>query len=103
MLEGMTIPIRNAFGSNMALLFRGKSVCRLCGNVIGTGDKVVAFPPFLESSHPLARYSDAAFHRHCFDATAERTEVLQLLEARKKKWPSGPLTLGEYEARLKQP
>jgi hypothetical protein len=43
----------------VALIFRGKTECSLCGNVIMAGDEIVA------TSH-LWRFSDSAMHRGCF-------------------------------------
>jgi hypothetical protein len=85
----------------MALLIRGKSICPLCGAVIGISDEVSALPAFLPLGHRLARFSDAAFHRHCFEASADRVEVEQLLARIKDEMAAGPKTLDEYEAWVK--
>lgn len=85
----------------MALLLPGKTVCSLCGEVIVARDDVVATPPFLESTHRLARFSDAAFHRRCFEEAAEHAEVENLLMRFKEKMATGPRTLEEYESWLK--
>lgn len=51
----------------MALLISGKTVCPICGNVIGRDNKVVIFPPFVANElDPLFLFSDAAFHEECF-------------------------------------
>jgi hypothetical protein len=62
----------------MVLLIRGKSRCPICGNVIGLDDEVVGTTAFLKKTHRLARFSDAAFHRECFESCPERAEVEQL-------------------------
>jgi len=86
----------------MGLLIRGKTVCKLCGDVIGGDAEVVAFPAFLKPSHRLARFSDAVFHRQCFEECRERREVEQLLEEVKAALAGGPTTLDEYEAWAKE-
>ena len=51
----------------MALIFRGKSECPLCGNVIMDGDEIVATSHFIaDSNDPLWQFSDAGMHRSCF-------------------------------------
>ena len=51
----------------MALIFRGKSECPLCGNVIMDGDEIVATSHFIaDSNDPLWEFSDAGMHRSCF-------------------------------------
>jgi hypothetical protein len=84
----------------MALLIRGKSTCPLCGAVISATADVVATPAFLRSSHELSRFSDAVFHRECFDAAPERVTVERLLREAKKTLPGGLTTLAEYESWL---
>ncbi len=57
----------------MALLFRGKSRCPLCDQVIATGDEAFLSPAFMEDArHPLWRFSDAAMHASCFAAWPQR-------------------------------
>lgn len=81
----------------MALLIRGKTICSLCGNPIAENDEVYATPAFLKPTHRLGLYSDAAFHSHCFAATADRQEVERLLERYKSVMASAPDSLEEYE------
>jgi hypothetical protein len=51
----------------VALIFRGKTECSLCGNVIMAGDEIVATSHFIgDSNDPLWRFSDSAMHRGCF-------------------------------------
>ena len=82
----------------MALLIRGKSACPLCGKVISENDEVVATPALLKSTHPLAAFSDAAFHQECFAAHPDGAEVEQLLARFKEKMANAPTSLEEYEA-----
>jgi hypothetical protein len=81
----------------MALLIRGKTICPLCGNLIAENDDVYATPAFLKPTHPLASYSDAAFHSQCFAATAERPDVERLLERYKSVMANAPESLEDYE------
>ncbi len=51
----------------MALVFRGKSRCPICGDVIGQEDDIVATTHFITGREdPLWRFSDAAMHKKCF-------------------------------------
>src|SRR5437773_8578740 len=86
----------------MALLIRQKTVCPLCGRVIDADAEIVSTPAFLETSHRLARFSDGVFHRGCFDESIERAKVEQLLAEFKVALSSGPATLEEYEAWIKE-
>ena len=77
----------------MALILRGKTPCGLCGAVMGDEDALVAFPAFLRPHHPLARFSDAAFHERCFGACPERDEVDVAYRRFREIWDSRPLDL----------
>ena len=58
----------------MALVFRGKTECPLCHQVIVKDDEIVGTTHFIaDSKDSLWQYSDAAFHRRCF-LTWERRE-----------------------------
>jgi hypothetical protein len=51
----------------MAILIRGKTICRLCGCVIGAQDDVAMFPAFISNElDPLRLFDDGAFHASCF-------------------------------------
>ena len=51
----------------MALIFRGKTKCALCDNVLTVDDAIVATSHFIaDRQHPLWRFSDAAIHKTCF-------------------------------------
>jgi hypothetical protein len=61
----------------MALIFRGKSKCALCGQVIEVDDVIVATSHFIaDKSDSLWRYSDAPFHKRCFLAWERRHEFV---------------------------
>ena len=50
----------------MALLVRGKTVCKLRRNVISGQDSAIAFPHFVVNENDvLFEFSDAAFHEAC--------------------------------------
>lgn len=51
----------------MTLLLRGKTICNICGQVIGENDEAVGFSPFvMNAADPLFRFDDAAMHATCF-------------------------------------
>ena len=53
----------------MALIFPGKTACRICGGVIGSGDDLVGFSPFVQNeADELFFFNDEAFHRGCFES-----------------------------------
>ena len=57
----------------MAMIFLGKSKCPLCGEVLESGQELVATTHFIESpEHPLWRFSDAAMHYTCFQLWEHR-------------------------------
>jgi hypothetical protein len=59
----------------MALVFRGKTTCMICGEVLQQDDDIGATTAFIaDKSDPLWRYSDAAFHRSCFSSWPLRQE-----------------------------
>ena len=85
----------------MALIIRGKSTCPLCGRVLEENADVVSFPAFLKPEHRLGEFSDAAFHRQCFEMDPRSAEVSPLYERYRKTWDSRPTdlkTLQEMEA-----
>lgn len=51
----------------VALNFRRKTECSLCGNVIMDDDEIVAMSHFIaDKNDPLWLFSDSAMHRPCF-------------------------------------
>ena len=61
----------------MALLIPGLTKCPLCGEVINKDDQIESFWHFIEDSKdPLYEYSDASFHKACFDIWEMRDEYL---------------------------
>jgi hypothetical protein len=81
----------------MALIIKGKTICPLCGKVIRADANVVAFPAFLKKSHPLAKYSDAAFHKECFDKNGDAQEITRLFERYNQIWKDRPKNLTNHK------
>jgi len=77
----------------MGLFIRGKTACELCGKPLRHRDAVVSFPAFLPGSHPLSRFSDATFHRSCFEAAPEHNEVERLHARHRQVWDARPRDL----------
>jgi hypothetical protein len=62
----------------VALIFRGKSECALCGQVIQQDDEIIATSHFIaDENDPLWRYSDAPFHKVCFLKWDKREEFVR--------------------------
>lgn len=81
----------------MAIFVAGKSECALCGRVIERREDAVATAAFLRQTHPLARYSDATFHRACFEGSPDRAEVERLYDRYKEVMRGAPTDMAEYE------
>jgi hypothetical protein len=81
----------------MAIFLAGKSRCRLCGQIIESLVDVVATPPFLRATHRLANFSDAVFHRECFEHSPDHAEVERLLTKFKDIMKDAPPTIEGYE------
>ena len=77
----------------MAIIMRGKSKCRLCGEVLDASAQIVAFAAFLPATHELSRYSDAAFHAECFAKWSEREQFEKLYRRYQEIWSSRPMHL----------
>ncbi|HTQ49960.1 MAG TPA: hypothetical protein VMJ12_04555 [Candidatus Acidoferrales bacterium] len=61
----------------MALIFRGKSKCKICGEVIDQNDDIVATSHFIaDRKDSLWPYSDAPFHKRCFLTWDRREEFV---------------------------
>jgi hypothetical protein len=51
----------------MALIFRGKTECVLCNEVMKENDEIIATSHFIaDTQDALWRFSDAAMHKNCF-------------------------------------
>jgi hypothetical protein len=81
----------------MALVIRGKSTCGLCGNIIQEIRGTISFPAFLKSTHPLANYSDAVFHKECFQQSPYRQKIELLYQQWQEIWNSRPKDLKTIE------
>lgn len=62
----------------MAIVVLGRSQCGGCRRTLEAQDEVVSFSAFVANPlDPLHRFSDAAFHRACFEADALSSRALQ--------------------------
>jgi len=85
----------------MAIVISGKTKCVICAAVIEEGDEIVGFPAFLPKEHELWQYSDAAFHKLCFQAWPDRERFQALYDAFNDIQSARPKhlkTLEEFEA-----
>lgn len=80
----------------MVLVFYGKSECGICNQAVQVED-AKAFPAFLKPTHPLHRFSDAIFHRACFEEDPEHNEVDRLFVRFLEIWISRPRDLKTKE------
>jgi len=84
----------------MAIVMQGMR-CPLCEQPLDEGEPLIGFSAFLPVSHRLAVFSDAAFHRSCFEADSRHLEVTELFRRFTAIWesrPAGLQTLDEIEA-----
>lgn len=84
----------------MAMIVEGESTCPLCAKVIEKGQKVTGFPAFLPPMHEFAQFSDAAFHRTCFESDPRALVVHDLYARYCRVWRKRPRklkTLSEVE------
>jgi hypothetical protein len=64
-------------------------------------EDIVSFPAFLRSAHELGSFSDAAFHRMCFENHPRAADVSALYARYRAIWDSRPKdlkSLDEMEA-----
>ena len=66
----------------MAIFIKGKTTCRICGQVFTSSAGMVGFPN-MELPAGLGELGDSCLHRSCLDAHARRDELLQ---AWKQHW-----------------
>jgi len=65
----------------MALVILGKTPCASCAKPLQQGENTVSFSPFVANRRDaLYRFSDAAFHRRCFDQEPLAEEALRRSE-----------------------
>ena len=49
------------------MIFRGKTQCSICGEVLADGDDIIGTSHFIaDPDDPLWRFSDSGMHRPCF-------------------------------------
>jgi hypothetical protein len=69
----------------MALVEFGVTACPLCQQPINEPEDFIAFPHFIEDEQDsLWPYSDAAFHKWCFDEWSRKSEFLERLRSFEK-------------------
>jgi hypothetical protein len=76
----------------MAIIFRGKTGCALCGQVLAELDDIVATSHFIGDPHdPLWPFSDAGMHRACFVAWPMRAQFVERFNRTvgEKVWGNG--------------
>jgi hypothetical protein len=81
----------------MALFIPGKTICPICKQTIMDGMEIIAFPAFLPKGHALSKYSDAVFHRGCFEKAPHRDEVQSIYKRYCDIWESRPRNLKSLE------
>ena len=80
--QSSVVPAERAYTHAMALIVRGSTKCAACGRVLTDDDEVAGLPHFAaDPSDPLWKYSDAGFHRQCFDSLTERAEIERRIDA----------------------
>ena len=60
----------------MAIFIKGKTTCRICGDVLTSGATMVGFPN-VRLPVGLEEIADSCVHRSCLDSHARRDELLQ--------------------------
>ncbi|MBC7228644.1 MAG: hypothetical protein H5T61_15665 [Thermoflexales bacterium] len=69
----------------MALIEYGVTLCPLCGEPINTPEECISFPHFIEDrGDPFWQYSDAAFHKKCFESWPNKLEFIARFETFKR-------------------
>jgi len=63
----------------MALIFRGRSKCSICSEILQTDDRLYATSHFLGPEHFLWRYSDSGMHWDCFEKWEHREAFVKEL------------------------
>jgi hypothetical protein len=83
----------------MALVLLGRSKCPLCSEVMKEGEELKAFPAFLPYDHRFGRFSDAAFHKVCFEKDEDAQAVDDMLYVWERIMKSMPRDLATEEQR----
>jgi hypothetical protein len=81
----------------MALILLGRSKCPLCSEPMREGQELKAFPAFLPYDHKFGRFSDAAFHKACFEKDPDAEDVNMMLYVYDKLLQSIPKGLKTVE------
>lgn len=86
----------------MVLILTGKSQCAKCGKILSQGEELVGLPALFPVGHRLYKYSDAGFHRKCYeslDVFSDIESILKKLDDLKLQKPSVPggMTFADFE------
>ena len=86
----------------MAIIIPGKSECAECGDILQKGEDIVGLPALFSSSHSLYKYSDAGFHKTCYESLGDLSQIelvlekLETLRAQKPAIPEG-MVFSDFE------
>ena len=86
----------------MAMIIRGKSLCPLCNEPMQEGQELKAFPAFLPNDHRFGRFSDAAFHKACFEKDPEGQDADMMLYVWQKIFDQAYKESKELEGTLQE-
>jgi hypothetical protein len=65
----------------MALIITGETECAICGAVIQASDEAFGTAAFIsDPSDRFYQYSDAPFHKRCFDTWSQRERFTRRYE-----------------------
>ena len=81
----------------MPIVQWGKTPCAICGRPVLQEEDSVSTPAFLRESHPLWHYSDALFHKKCYEVSSDKLAVDSLLARYKEVMSQAPKTFEAYE------
>lgn len=77
----------------MALIISGKSICPLCKKAMHENEELTSFPAFLPLDHKFGKFSDASFHKTCFEAVPDAADVNDMYYVYQKIMDSKPKEL----------
>jgi len=70
----------------MAMIFLGSTVCASCGKALVSGDEIIGLPAFAAKDNPLYPYSDAGFHKSCYEKWGKKDEVEEAIKKHRKEF-----------------
>lgn len=81
----------------MSMFFPGRTKCIICGKSVETVADCFGIPAFIPPGHKFSGFSDACFHRDCYDAWTDRLEFQKLYEQYINLWNTRPSDLSPDE------